>query len=117
MTAYLLHPCELGLPLEGETVVGRAERPEAVRVIRDHHVEGVDSASCRARAGWRAGRILRRRSSRNTPVGQLVDTLFALVSPTGRCTAVLVGGSGKAARGIVALRTKRALVQLARTFI
>jgi hypothetical protein len=51
--------------------------------------------------------------AQQVPSDSVVDTLFTLVSPTGRCTAVLVGGSGKAARGIVALRTKRALVQLA----
>lgn len=51
--------------------------------------------------------------AQQVPSDSVVDTLFALVSPAGRCTAVLVGGSGKPARGIVALRTKRALMQLA----
>jgi hypothetical protein len=42
----------------------------------------------------------------------LAELLVAVVSPNGRCIAVLAGGTGKPVRPLVAMRTKRALVTL-----
>jgi hypothetical protein len=42
----------------------------------------------------------------------LAELLFAVVSPNGRCVAVLAGGTGKPVRPLIALRTKRVLVAL-----
>jgi hypothetical protein len=46
------------------------------------------------------------------PSNSVAEMLIALISPSGRCIAVLAGGTGKAVRPLVALRTKRALVTL-----
>ena len=42
----------------------------------------------------------------------LAELIFAVVSPNGRCVAVLAGGTGKSVRPLIALRTKRALAAL-----
>lgn len=42
----------------------------------------------------------------------LAELIFAVVSPNGRCVAVLAGGTGKPVRPLIALRTKRALAAL-----
>jgi len=42
----------------------------------------------------------------------LIELLVAVVSPNGRCIAVLAGGTGKPVRPLTALRTKRALATL-----
>lgn len=42
----------------------------------------------------------------------LAELLVAVVSPNGRCIAVLAGGTGKPVRPLIALRTRRALVTL-----
>lgn len=46
------------------------------------------------------------------PASSLAEMIFAVVSPAGRCIAVLAGGTGKPVRMLVALRTKRALATL-----
>lgn len=51
--------------------------------------------------------------AQKVPAHSLVDMLFAVVSPTGRCIAVLMGTSGKMVQGTKLLRTKRTLMQLA----
>jgi hypothetical protein len=42
----------------------------------------------------------------------LTERLVAVVSPNGRCIAVLAGGTGKPVRPLIAMRTKRALATL-----
>jgi len=46
------------------------------------------------------------------PTNSVTELLLAVISPMGRCIAVLAGGTGKPVRPLVALRTKRALATL-----
>jgi hypothetical protein len=51
-------------------------------------------------------------AAQQLPSNSITETLVALVSPAGRCIEVLAGGTGRAVRPLVALRTKRALATL-----
>ena len=46
------------------------------------------------------------------PTNSVTELLLAVISPMGRCIAVLAGGTGKPVRPLVAMRTKRALATL-----